>query len=125
MRARYDRRSVLWPSVIRELTLFAHLVPLIFQDLRSGWTDDVMATDASEPVKRKFDQMRGTTERSPPVRSRPMTRRPLLGKLPQPEEKRRPLRGQEEMSSDHHRRGGLSARRKEKLRVPQPGLSVC
>ena len=54
-----------------------------------------------------------------------MTRRPLLGKLPQPEEKRRPLRGQEEMSSDHHRRGGLSARRKEKLRVPQPGLSVC
>ena len=48
IRARYDVRSGLWPSVVCELTLFANLIPLVYQDLRAEWTDDVIATDASE-----------------------------------------------------------------------------
>ena len=32
----------------RELRLFAGLLPAIFQDLRAAWSDDVVATDASE-----------------------------------------------------------------------------
>ena len=34
-------------SVARELTLFANLIPN-FQDPRSGWSEEVIATDASE-----------------------------------------------------------------------------
>jgi hypothetical protein len=48
VRARYESRSALWPSVKRELRLFADLLPMIFQDLRAEWSEDVIATDASE-----------------------------------------------------------------------------
>ena len=35
-------------SVKRELKLFADLLPMIFQDLRAEWSEDIIATDASE-----------------------------------------------------------------------------
>ena len=48
IRSRYAKRCILWPSVARELTLSANLLPPIFQDMRAGWSEDVIATDASE-----------------------------------------------------------------------------
>ena len=48
VRSRYESPSILWPSVKRELKLFADLLPMIFQDLRAEWSEDIIATDASE-----------------------------------------------------------------------------
>ncbi|CAK0899033.1 unnamed protein product, partial [Prorocentrum cordatum] len=38
----------LWASVRRELSLWDGLAPLLWRDLRAGWSDEVVAVDASE-----------------------------------------------------------------------------
>ena len=48
MQAHPVRPAKLWPSVARELRIFCQLLPLLWQDLRSEWSDVVVATDASK-----------------------------------------------------------------------------
>lgn len=48
IRHRYDHQVRLWPGVRRELERWEAISPLLWQDLRSGWHDHLVMTDASE-----------------------------------------------------------------------------
>ena len=47
-RRHYERSTRIWPSVARELRLFADLLTLVFQDVKAAWSPDVIATEASK-----------------------------------------------------------------------------
>ncbi|CAK0818121.1 unnamed protein product [Prorocentrum cordatum] len=48
VRKNYTQEERLWASVRRELSLWDGLAPLLWRDLRAGWSDEVVAVDASE-----------------------------------------------------------------------------
>ena len=75
-------------------------------------------------MKRKFDQMHPPRSRGPPVKEGPLVRRPLLRQAKKCQDKRSP-EALGPASSNSHRRGGMTARKKQSLREVPKGLSLC